>query len=175
MVVGDARFGGWVLGSQLVGWRELGAFGVYLCGSHPRSTFFYLATALPRRRHPRRWGFGLVLYLVFARTSGMRCCTAEKNSTPLARRRRALLAHDSTAAGFGCFCCLIEFLIRKLTTDYTEMNIAINTDNCSREIDICSRHAGVAGVDCDVVYVAQQRYSVRSGVTYDWFRSPCRA
>jgi len=33
------------LGSQLVGWRELARGGVYFAG-HPRSTFFYLATAL---------------------------------------------------------------------------------------------------------------------------------
>ena len=33
------------LGSQLIGWRELARGGVYFAG-HPRSTFFYLATAL---------------------------------------------------------------------------------------------------------------------------------
>src|SRR5215203_5616898 len=47
--------------SQLVAWRELARAGVYFQG-HPRSTFFYLATAL----HGAHLigGIGLVLYLL---------------------------------------------------------------------------------------------------------------
>jgi heme/copper-type cytochrome/quinol oxidase subunit 3 len=47
--------------SQLIGWRELARAGVYFA-DHPRSTFFYLATAL----HGGHLigGIGLVLYLV---------------------------------------------------------------------------------------------------------------
>ena len=46
--------------SQLVGWQELARAGVYFAG-HPKSTFFYLATAL----HGAHLigGIGLVLYL----------------------------------------------------------------------------------------------------------------
>ena len=52
------------LGSQLVGWRELARAGVYFAG-HPRSTFFYLATALHGAHLVG--GIGLVLYLVIRR------------------------------------------------------------------------------------------------------------
>jgi cytochrome c oxidase subunit 3 len=46
--------------SQLLGWQELAKAGVYFAG-HPKSTFFYLATAL----HGAHLigGIGLVLYL----------------------------------------------------------------------------------------------------------------
>ena len=48
--------------SQLVGWQELARAGVYFAG-HPKSTFFYLATAL----HGAHLigGIGLVLFLLF--------------------------------------------------------------------------------------------------------------
>jgi len=52
------------LGSQLIGWRELARAGVYFAG-HPRSTFFYLATALHGAH--LLGGIGLILYLVFRR------------------------------------------------------------------------------------------------------------
>ena len=52
------------LGSQLVGWRELAKAGVYFAG-HPRSSFFYFATALHGAH--LLGGIGLVLYLVFRR------------------------------------------------------------------------------------------------------------
>jgi heme/copper-type cytochrome/quinol oxidase subunit 3 len=47
--------------SQLVGWRELARAGVYF-KSHPRSTFFYLGTAL----HGAHLigGIGLILFLL---------------------------------------------------------------------------------------------------------------
>ena len=46
--------------SQFSGWRELASAGVYFAG-HPRSTFFYLATALHGAHLVG--GIGLVLYL----------------------------------------------------------------------------------------------------------------
>src|ERR1044072_836487 len=49
------------LASQLIGWRELAIAGVYFSG-HPRSTFFYLATALHGGN--LLGGIGLVAYLV---------------------------------------------------------------------------------------------------------------
>lgn len=66
------------LGSQLVGWRELARAGVYFAG-HPRSTFFYLATAL----HGAHLigGIGLVLYLVFRRLRPGWLLSGEKNKT----------------------------------------------------------------------------------------------
>jgi cytochrome c oxidase subunit 3 len=66
------------LGSQFVGWRELAKAGVYFAG-HPRSTFFYLATAL----HGAHLigGIGLVLYLVFRRLRPGWLLYGDKNST----------------------------------------------------------------------------------------------
>jgi cytochrome c oxidase subunit 3 len=66
------------LGSQLVGWRELARAGVYFAG-HPRSTFFYLATAL----HGAHLigGIGLVLYLVFRRLRPGWLLHVDKNKT----------------------------------------------------------------------------------------------
>jgi cytochrome c oxidase subunit 3 len=66
------------LGSQLAGWRELSRAGVYFAG-HPRSTFFYFATAL----HGAHLigGIGLVLYLVFRRLRPGWLLYGEKNST----------------------------------------------------------------------------------------------
>src|ERR1044072_2806080 len=52
------------LGSQLIGWRELAREGVYFVG-HPRSTFFYLATALHGAHLVG--GLALILYLVVRR------------------------------------------------------------------------------------------------------------
>ena len=49
------------LTSQLIGWRELANTGVYFTG-HPRSTFFYLATALHGAHLVG--GIGLVLYVL---------------------------------------------------------------------------------------------------------------
>jgi cytochrome c oxidase subunit III len=66
------------VGSQLIGWRELARAGVYFAG-HPRSTFFYLATAL----HAAHLigGLGLVLYLVLRRLKLVWPLNAEKNMT----------------------------------------------------------------------------------------------
>jgi cytochrome c oxidase subunit 3 len=66
------------LGSQLVGWRELARSGVYFSG-HPRSTFFYLATALHGAHLVG--GIGLVLYLVFRRVRPGWLLHGAKNST----------------------------------------------------------------------------------------------
>ena len=66
------------LGSQFVGWRELARAGVYFAG-HPRSTFFYLATALHGAHLVG--GIGLVLYLVFRRLRPGWLLHGEKNST----------------------------------------------------------------------------------------------
>jgi cytochrome c oxidase subunit 3 len=66
------------LGSQLVGWRELARSGVYFAG-HPRSTFFYLATALHGAH--LLGGIGLVLYLVFRRLRLGWLLHGDKNST----------------------------------------------------------------------------------------------
>jgi cytochrome c oxidase subunit 3 len=66
------------LGSQLIGWRELARAGVYFAG-HPRSTFFYLATAL----HGAHLigGIGLILYLVIRRLRLGWLLHGEKNKT----------------------------------------------------------------------------------------------
>jgi len=63
--------------SQLVGWRELAQAGVYFSG-HPRSTFFYLATAL----HGAHLigGVGLVFYLVLRRLRPAWPLNPQKNS-----------------------------------------------------------------------------------------------
>lgn len=66
------------LGCQFVGWRELARAGVYFAG-HPRSTFFYLATALHGAHLVG--GIGLVLYLVFRRLRPGWLLHGEKNST----------------------------------------------------------------------------------------------
>ena len=50
--------------SQFIGWRELARAGVYFAG-HPRSTFFYLATALHGAHLVG--GIGLVIYLALRR------------------------------------------------------------------------------------------------------------
>ena len=66
------------LGSQLVGWRELASAGVYFRG-HPRSTSFYLVTALHGVH--LAGGIGLVLYLVIRRLRLGWLLHGEKNST----------------------------------------------------------------------------------------------
>ncbi|HEV8426275.1 MAG TPA: cytochrome c oxidase subunit 3 [Pyrinomonadaceae bacterium] len=63
--------------SQLVGWRELSRAGVYFSG-HPRSTFFYLATALHGGH--LLGGIGLVFYLVMRRLRPLWPLHAEKNT-----------------------------------------------------------------------------------------------
>jgi cytochrome c oxidase subunit 3 len=65
------------LASQLIGWRELARAGVYFAG-HPRSTFFYLATALHGAHLVG--GIGLILYLVLRRLKVVWPLNAEKNS-----------------------------------------------------------------------------------------------
>src|ERR1051325_12069051 len=65
------------LASQLVGWRELARAGVYFAG-HPRSTFFYLATALHGGH--LLGGIGLVFYLVSRRLRPLWKLNAEKNT-----------------------------------------------------------------------------------------------
>jgi cytochrome c oxidase subunit 3 len=64
--------------SQLVGWQELARAGVYFAG-HPKSTFFYLATAL----HGAHLigGIGLALYLVINSRRLMPPVNDEKHST----------------------------------------------------------------------------------------------
>lgn len=64
--------------SQFSGWRELARAGVYFAG-HPRSTFFYLATALHGAHLVG--GIGLVLYLVFRRGTKVFPLNTEKNVT----------------------------------------------------------------------------------------------
>jgi len=66
------------LASQLVAWRELARAGVYFAG-HPRSTFFYLATALHGAH--LLGGIGLVLYLVYRRVRPGWLLHGEKNVT----------------------------------------------------------------------------------------------
>jgi len=66
------------LGSQLIGWRELARAGVYFSG-HPRSTFFYLATALHGAH--LAGGIGLVFYLVVRRLRLGWLLHGQKNST----------------------------------------------------------------------------------------------
>ena len=65
------------LASQLIGWRELAKAGVYFSG-HPRSTFFYLATALHGGH--LLGGIGLVFYLVIRRLRPLWPLNAEKNT-----------------------------------------------------------------------------------------------
>jgi len=64
--------------SQFSGWRELARAGVYFAG-HPRSTFFYLATAL----HGAHLigGIGLVLYLALRRVTLVSPLNVEKKAT----------------------------------------------------------------------------------------------
>ena len=86
--------------SQLVGWRELARAGVYFSG-HPRSTFFYLATALHGAH--LLGGIGLVLYLVIRRLRPCGRCTRK-------RTRRGPGSSDFTGTrwtefGFGCLFC----------------------------------------------------------------------
>jgi cytochrome c oxidase subunit 3 len=65
--------------SQLVGWQELARAGVYFAG-HPRSSFFYLATALHGAHLVG--GIGLVLYLVLkSRRLILPLVNDEKHST----------------------------------------------------------------------------------------------
>lgn len=66
------------LGSQLIAWRELARAGVYFAG-HPRSTFFYLATALHGAHLVG--GIGLVMYLVYRRLRIGWLLHGEKNFT----------------------------------------------------------------------------------------------
>ena len=63
--------------SQLVGWRELARAGVYFSG-HPRSTFFYLATALHGGH--LLGGIGLVFYLVMRRLRPWWQLSSDKNT-----------------------------------------------------------------------------------------------
>lgn len=65
------------LASQLAGWRELAKAGVYFSG-HPRSTFYYLATALHGGH--LLGGIGLVFYLVIRRLRPLWPLHAEKNA-----------------------------------------------------------------------------------------------
>ena len=64
--------------SQLVGWRELAAAGVYFA-EHPRSTFFYVFTAL----HGAHLigGILLLLFLVIRRARRVLPLNTEKNAT----------------------------------------------------------------------------------------------
>jgi cytochrome c oxidase subunit III len=66
------------LASQLVGWRELANAGVYFAG-HPRSTFFYLATALHGAH--LLGGIGLVLYVLLRTLRSAWPLQVEKNLT----------------------------------------------------------------------------------------------
>jgi cytochrome c oxidase subunit 3 len=64
--------------SQLIGWRELANAGVYFSG-HPRSTFFYLATALHAAH--LLGGIGLVLYVLLRSLRAAWPLQFEKNLT----------------------------------------------------------------------------------------------
>jgi len=66
------------LASQLIAWRELANAGVYFAG-HPRSTFFYLATAL----HGAHLfgGIGLVVYILLRSLRAVWPLQVEKNLT----------------------------------------------------------------------------------------------
>jgi cytochrome c oxidase subunit 3 len=64
--------------SQLFGWRELSRAGVYFSG-HPRSTFFYLATALHAAHLVG--GIGLMFYLAIKGRERALPLSREKNST----------------------------------------------------------------------------------------------
>ena len=64
--------------SQLIGWRELARAGVYFA-AHPRSTFFYIFTAL----HGAHLigGIGLLLYLLLRKGRRILPLNDEKNLT----------------------------------------------------------------------------------------------
>ena len=64
--------------SQLIGWRELASAGVYFSG-HPRSTFFYLATALHAAH--LLGGIGLVVYVLLRTLKAAWPLQIEKNLT----------------------------------------------------------------------------------------------
>ena len=64
--------------SQLVGWKELSRAGVYFSGN-PRSTFFYLATALHAAHLVG--GIGLMFYLAIKGRQRALTSSREKNST----------------------------------------------------------------------------------------------
>jgi cytochrome c oxidase subunit III len=64
--------------SQLIGWRELANAGVYFAG-HPRSTFFYLATALHAAH--LLGGIGLVSYVLLRTLRPVWPLQIEKNLT----------------------------------------------------------------------------------------------
>jgi cytochrome c oxidase subunit 3 len=66
------------LTSQLIGWRELAHEGVYFKG-HPRSTFFYFATALHGAH--LAGGIGLVLYVWLRSLRAVWPLQVEKNRT----------------------------------------------------------------------------------------------
>ncbi len=64
--------------SQLIGWRELANAGVYFAG-HPRSSFFYFATALHGMH--LLGGIGLVLYILLRSLRPVWPLQFEKNLT----------------------------------------------------------------------------------------------
>ncbi len=64
--------------SQLIGWRELARAGVYFA-DHPRSTFFYLGTALHGAH--LLGGIGLVLYLILRNRRHVLRANAEQHLT----------------------------------------------------------------------------------------------
>lgn len=66
------------LTSQLIGWRELANTGVYFRG-HPRSSFFYFATALHGAH--LLGGIGLVLYILLRSLRAAWPLETEKNVT----------------------------------------------------------------------------------------------
>src|SRR5215470_12352427 len=66
------------LAAQLIAWRELARAGVYFAG-HPRSTFFYLATALHGAHLVG--GIGLVLYVLLRSLRAAWPLQMEKNLT----------------------------------------------------------------------------------------------
>ena len=66
------------LTSQVIGWRELARAGVYFAG-HPRSTFFYFATALHAAH--LLGGIGLVLYILLRSLRAAWPLQTEKNLT----------------------------------------------------------------------------------------------
>jgi cytochrome c oxidase subunit III len=90
--------------SQLVGWRELARAGVYFSG-HPRSTFFYLATALHGGHLVG--GIGLVFYLVSRRLRPLWQLHAEKNT--VWTRVVGLYWHTMDAIWIWLFVLLLIF------------------------------------------------------------------
>ena len=66
------------LTSQMIGWRELANAGVYFSG-HPRSTFFYFATALHAAH--LLGGIGLVMYVLLRTLRAAWPLQIEKNLT----------------------------------------------------------------------------------------------